>query len=165
MILKGRVWKFGDSISTDHIIPGRFYHLRSKLEELKKHLFEDICPGFYKKVKKGDLIFAGRNFGLGSSREHAPLIIKMAGIDGVVAPSFARIFFRNAINVGLCPIICETEGVEDGDLVEVILDEGLLRNITKGTEKKFKPLPPIMREILKAGGLVPYVKKNGGLRV
>ncbi|MBP8745657.1 MAG: 3-isopropylmalate dehydratase small subunit, partial [Syntrophorhabdus sp.] len=97
MILKGKVWKFGDNISTDHIIPGRFYHLRSNLEELKKHVFEDISPGFCKKVKKGDIIVGGKNFGLGSSREHAPLIIKMAGIDAIIATSFARIFYRNAI--------------------------------------------------------------------
>jgi len=105
MVFKGRVWKFGDNISTDHIIPGRFYHLRSNLDELKKHVFEDIYPGFYKKVRKGDIIVGGKNFGLGSSREHAPLVIKMAGINAVIAKSFARIFYRNAINVGLAAII------------------------------------------------------------
>lgn len=165
MILKGKAWKFGDSISTDHIIPGRFYHLRSNLEELKKHVFEDLHQGFYNKIQKGDIIFGGRNFGLGSSREHAPLIIKLAGIDAVVAPSFARIFFRNAINVGLCAIICESDEVNEGDLVEIRLDEGVMKNLTQGFEKTFQPLPSIMRDILKEGGLVEYIRKNGGFKV
>jgi 3-isopropylmalate/(R)-2-methylmalate dehydratase small subunit len=107
MVIKGNAWKFGDDISTDHIIPGRFYHLRSNLEELTKYVFDDIAPGFSQKITKGDVIVAGKNFGLGSSREHAPLTIKMAGIDAIVAESFARIFYRNAINVGLaaiCPV-------------------------------------------------------------
>lgn len=164
MILRGNVWKFGDNISTDDIIPGRFYHLRSNLEELKKHLFEDIRQGFSSKIKKGDLIFAGKNFGCGSSREHAPLIIKLAGIDAVIAPSFARIFFRNAINVGLWAIISDTDGIEEGDTVEVLLEDGLIRNLSKGLEKRFDPLPTIMYEIVKEGGLVSYVKKKGGFK-
>ncbi|MCX7857007.1 MAG: 3-isopropylmalate dehydratase small subunit [Deltaproteobacteria bacterium] len=164
-MLKGKAWKFGDNISTDHIIPGRFYHLRSNLEELKKHLFEDIHQGFYEKVTKGDIIFGGRNFGLGSSREHAPLIIKLAGIDAVVAPSFARIFFRNAINVGLCAVICDADEVEEGDEIELHIEQGVLKNLTKGFEKRFQPLPAIMRDILKEGGLVQYIRKNGGFKV
>ncbi|MCS7281465.1 MAG: 3-isopropylmalate dehydratase small subunit [Desulfobacterota bacterium] len=164
-MLRGRAWKFGDNISTDHIIPGRFYHLRSNLEELTKHLFEDIHQGFYKKVRKGDFIFAGKNFGLGSSREHAPLIIKMAGIDAVVAASFARIFFRNAINVGLLAIICEVDEIREGDLIEINTSEGIIKNLTQNFEKKFPPLPLVMRDILKEGGLVPYIKKYGGFKV
>ena len=165
MVLRGKAWKFGDNISTDHIIPGRFYHLRSDLDELTKHVFEDIAPGFNKRVNKGDIIVGGQNFGLGSSREHAPLIIKLAGIDAVVAKSFARIFYRNAINVGLAAIICDIEGIDEGDLLEVRVDEGLLSDDTKGIRKTFNPLSPIMRDILSEGGLVPYIKKYGELRV
>ena len=165
MTLKGKVWKFGDNISTDHIIPGRFYHLRSNLEELKKHVFEDISDGFYKKVSKGDIIVGGRNFGLGSSREHAPLIIKMAGIDAIVATSFARIFFRNAINVGLAAIICDTDGIDESNLLEIRVDEGVLLNRTNGIEKRFSPLSSIMRSILNEGGLSQYIARHGGFRI
>jgi 3-isopropylmalate/(R)-2-methylmalate dehydratase small subunit len=164
MILKGKVWKLGDNISTDHIIPGRFYHLRSNLEELKKHVFEDISEGFYKKVKKGDIIVGGKNFGLGSSREHAPLIIKMAGIDAILATSFARIFYRNAINVGLAAIICDTDGIDEGNLLEVRVDEGVLINKTKNDERGFSPLSSIMRSILKEGGLDHYIARHGGFK-
>jgi 3-isopropylmalate/(R)-2-methylmalate dehydratase small subunit len=164
MILRGKAWKFGDNISTDHIIPGRFYHLRSNLEELKKHVFEDISDDFYKKVKKGDIITGGRNFGLGSSREHAPLIIKMAGIDAIVATSFARIFYRNAINVGLAAIICDTAGIDEGNTIEIRVDEGLLLNKTKGGEKTFSPLSAIMRTILSEGGLDHYIARHGGFK-
>ena len=165
MRLKGTAWKFGDNISTDHIIPGRFYHLRSDLEELTKHVFEDIAPGFYKKVRKGDIIVGGQNFGLGSSREHAPLVIKLAGIDAVVAKSFARIFYRNAINVGLAAIMCDIDGIDEGDTLELRVEEGLLSDLTKGTQKSFNPLSPIMRDILGEGGLVPYIKKYREFRV
>jgi 3-isopropylmalate/(R)-2-methylmalate dehydratase small subunit len=165
VVFKGRAWNFGDDISTDHIIPGRFYHLRSNLEELAKHVFDDVAPGFYQKVSKGDIIVGGRNFGLGSSREHAPLIIKMAGIDAIVARSFARIFYRNAINVGLAAIICDVEGIKDGDLLEIVIDEGLLQDRTAGMEKRFTPLPPIMRAILQEGGLDHYIRQHGELRI
>jgi 3-isopropylmalate/(R)-2-methylmalate dehydratase small subunit len=165
MILTGKVWKFGDNISTDHITPGRFYHLRSNLEELTEHLFEDIAPGFHKKVHKGDIIVGGSNFGLGSSREHAAVIIKMAGIDAIVAGSFARIFYRNAINVGLAAIICNVDGIDEGDVLEVKVDEGILTDKTTGIEKRFAPLPPIMRNILNEGGLDRYITKHGGLKL
>ena len=165
MILKGKAWKFGDNISTDHIIPGRFYHLRSNLDELKKHAFEDIATGFYKKVKKGDIIVGGKNFGLGSSREHAPLILKMAGIDAIVATSFARIFYRNAINVGLAAIICNTDGIDEGNLLEIRVDEGILLNKTKGDERNFSPLSSIMRNILNEGGLDHYIARHGGFKI
>jgi 3-isopropylmalate/(R)-2-methylmalate dehydratase small subunit len=165
MILTGNAWKFGDNISTDHITPGRFYHLRSNLEELKKHLFDDVAPGFHEKVKKGDIIVGGKNFGLGSSREHAPVIIKMAGIDAVVAHSFARIFFRNAINVGLAAIICNTDDIVEGDVLEIRVDEGSLLNKSRGGEKRFPPLPPIMRNILNEGGLDRYIMKHGGFQI
>jgi 3-isopropylmalate/(R)-2-methylmalate dehydratase small subunit len=165
MIIKGKAWRFGDDISTDHIIPGRFYHLRSNLEELTKHVFDDITSGFSRKITRGDVIVAGRNFGLGSSREHAPLIIKMAGIDAIVAESFARIFYRNAINVGLAAIICPVSHIEEGSQLEIRLDEGILVDKTTGEEKHFSPLPAIMRDILKEGGLDHYIKKYGVLKI
>ena len=165
MIIRGNAWLFGDDISTDHIIPGRFYHLRSNLDELKKYVFDDIAPGFSEKVKKGDIIVGGRNFGLGSSREHAPLIIKMAGIDAIVARSFARIFYRNAINVGLAAIICPIEGLNAGDELAIDLDAGSLENITTGAVKKFAPLPSIMQDILNEGGLDVYIRKYKGFNI
>jgi 3-isopropylmalate/(R)-2-methylmalate dehydratase small subunit len=165
VILKGRAWKLGDNISTDHIIPGRFYHLRSDLKELTKHVFEDVAPGFAASAGKGDILVAGRNFGLGSSREHAPLVIKMAGIDAVVAPSFARIFYRNAINVGLAAVMCDPSGIEEGDLLELRVKEGILTDLTRGTTKTFHGLPPVMLHILSEGGLVPYIRKYGGLQL
>jgi 3-isopropylmalate/(R)-2-methylmalate dehydratase small subunit len=165
MVIRGRAWKFGDNISTDHIIPGRFYHLRSNLDELAKHVFDDVAPGFHKKVRKGDIIIGGHNFGLGSSREHAALVIKLAGIDAVVASSFARIFYRNAINVGLAAIICDVSGIDEGDTVELRVDDGILSDISNGMKRNFNALSPIMRRILDEGGLVPYIKKYGELRV
>jgi 3-isopropylmalate/(R)-2-methylmalate dehydratase small subunit len=165
MVIRGRAWIFGDDISTDHIIPGRFYHLRSNLDELKKHVFDDIAPGFSERVGKGDIIVGGRNFGLGSSREHAPLIIKMAGIDAIVARSFARIFYRNAINVGLAAIICPVDGIGEGDELEISLDEGRMVDTTTGERKKFSPLPPIMQSILNEGGLDYYIKKYRGFSI
>lgn len=165
MVIKGNAWVFGDDISTDHIIPGRFYHLRSNLNLLTKHVFDDISPGFSEKVTKGDIIVGGRNFGLGSSREHAPLIIKMAGIDAIVARSFARIFYRNAINVGLAAIICPIEGLSEGDKLEIDLNQGLLKDVTTGTVKRFAPLPSIMQDILNEGGLDIYIKKYKGFTI
>ena len=164
MVLKGRAWAFGDNISTDQIIPGRFFHLRSDLNELAKHVFADIAPGFHQKAQKGDIIIGGQNFGLGSSREHAPIVIKLAGISAVVAKSFARIFYRNAINVGLAAIICDVDGIDQGEELELQVNGGLLVDRTKGLEKRFSPLPSIMQEILNQGGLVDYIKKQGGFR-
>ena len=119
MLLKGRAWKFGDNISTDHITPGRYYHLRSNLPELAKHVMEDADPEFPKKMKPGDFIVAGNNFGMGSSREHAPLALKIAGISAVIAKSYARIFYRNAINIGLPVLIADTDEIESMDELEV----------------------------------------------
>jgi 3-isopropylmalate/(R)-2-methylmalate dehydratase small subunit len=164
MVLKGRAWTFGDNVSTDQIIPGRFFHLRSDLNELAKHVFEDVAPGFHEKARKGDIIVGGQNFGLGSSREHAPIVIKLAGVGAVVAKSFARIFYRNAINVGLAAIICDVGDVDQGDELELQVNDGLLLDRTKGLEKRFSPLPDIMQEILNQGGLVNYIKKQGGFR-
>ena len=160
-MLKGRVFKFGDGISTDHIIPGRFAHLRSNLPELAKHVLEDADPAFAAKVKPGDFIVAGSNFGLGSSREHAPLVIKMAGVSAVLAKSAARIFFRNAINLGLPVLICDTDKINDGDELEVDLAAGTVRDITNGSHLTFGRIPEVMLNILNEGGLIPYIQKYG----
>jgi len=165
MILRGKAWKFGDDISTDHIAPGRYYHLRSNLPELAKHVMEDANPEFARKVKRGDFIVAGKNFGCGSSREHAPIVIKLAGVSAVLAKSFARIFYRNAINVGLPLLIVDTDGIDEGDELEVNLSTGEVKNLTKGTSLKAKPLPDVMIRILQEGGLVNYVKKYGDVVV
>ena len=158
-MLTGKVFKFGDDISTDHIVPGRLLHLRSNLPELAEHVLEDTDPSFTRNVKKGDFIVAGKNFGLGSSREHAPLVIKIAGVSAVLASSVARIFYRNAINVGLPVLICETESINNGDELEIDLGSGKINNKTTGTELYFSSLPDIMLSILNEGGLVPYIKK------
>jgi len=159
----GRAWKFGDGISTDHIAPGRYFHLRSNLLELSKHVLEDARADFAPNVKKGDFIVAGRNFGLGSSREHAPTIIKMAGAEAVIAKSFARIFYRNCVNIGLPVIIVDTDQIDEGNVLEVDLSAGKVRNITKKIELNFPPLPDIMTKILQEGGLIPYIQKHRGL--
>ena len=165
MKLKGRAFKFGDDISTDHIAPGRYYHLRSNLPELAKHVLEDSREDFVAKLSAGDFVVAGRNFGLGSSREHAPLIIKMAGVGAVLAKSFARIFFRNAINVGLPVIIVDTDAIREEDELEVDLAKGVVRDLTRGFELTFPALPGVMQKILEDGGLVSHIKKHGGISV
>jgi 3-isopropylmalate/(R)-2-methylmalate dehydratase small subunit len=163
--LRGKAWKFGDAISTDHIAPGRYFHLRSNLPELAKHVLEDARPEFAGQVKLGDFVVAGSNFGQGSSREHAPTIIKQAGVGAVLAKSFARIFFRNGINIGLPLIQCDTDQIAEGDELEVDLAAGEVRNLTQGTTLRFIPLPPVMRKILDEGGLVAHIQKHGGLEI
>ena len=164
-MLKGRAFKFGDDISTDHIVPGRLAHLRSNLPELVAHVLEDVAPTFAARVKEGDFIVAGSNFGLGSSREHAPLVIKMAGVGAILAKSVARLFFRNAINQGLAVLICDTDKIADGDKLEVDLGAGLIRDITNGSRLTFAVLPEVVLNILSEGGLIPYIKKNGGFKL
>lgn len=164
-MLKGRAFKFGDSISTDHIIPGRYAHLRSNLPELAKHVLEDADPTFVSRVKEGDFIVAGSNFGLGSSREHAPLVIKMAGVSAILAKSVARIFFRNAINLGLPVLICDTGSINDGDELEVDLSAGAVRDITNGKQLTFGKIPEVMLRILDEGGLIPYIQKHGDFKL
>jgi len=161
--LHGRTWKFGDGISTDHITPGRYFHLRSNLPELAKHCLEDVRPEFPREVSEGDILVAGRNFGQGSSREHAPITIKLTGIRAIVAESFARIFYRNCANVGLLPVILPTGDIEDGDELTIDPLDGRLENKTRNSTLEFEPLPEIMKRILDAGGLVPYVKAHNGL--
>jgi len=164
-MLKGKAFKFGDNISTDHIIPGRFAYLRSNLPELAKHVMEDADPDFAGKVSKGDFIVGGGNFGLGSSREHAPLVIKMAGVSAILAKSVARIFFRNAINLGLPVLICDTDGINDGDELEVDLAGGTVYDKTSGEKLTFSRLPEVMLDILDEGGLVPYIQKYGDFKL
>ncbi len=159
MAIKGRAWKFGDDINTDEIIPAR-YLVTTNPKELAKHVMEDADPDFPNKVKPGDIIVAGKNFGCGSSREHAPLALKGAEIGAIIAESFARIFYRNAINLGL-PIIESPEAareIEEGDEVEVDLEKGIIRDITKGKEYTFKPLPESLQKVFEAGGLMEYAQ-------
>jgi len=164
-MLRGKAFKFGDNISTDHITPGRFFHLRSNLPELAKHVLEDADPTFASRVKKGDFVVGGKNFGLGSSREHAPTVIKMSGVSAVLAKSVARIFFRNAINVGLPVLICDTDLISEGDELEVDLAAGNVKNITSGAQLTFGRIPGAMLKILDEGGLVPYIKKYGDFKL
>jgi len=161
MVLKGKAWKFGDNISTDLIIPGRYFHLRSNLPELAKHTLEDADPQFREKFNPGDFVVAGYNFGLGSSREHAALVLRETKVAAVLAKSFARIFFRNAINVGLPLVECDTDAINEGDELEVDLAKGIVRNLTRGVELKSNPLPPVMLKILSDGGLLPHLVKHG----
>lgn len=161
----GQAFKFGDNISTDHIVPGRLAHLRSNLPELAKHVMEDADPKFASKVKPGDFIVGGNNFGLGSSREHAPLVIKMAGVQAVLAKSVARIFFRNAINLGLPILVCDTDKIDDGDRLEVDLKTSTVKDLTKGITLTFGKLPDVMVKILAEGGLLNYINKHGDLEL
>jgi len=164
-VLRGKVFKFGDSISTDHIIPGRFAHIRSNLPELAKHVLEDADPTFVSRIKEGDFIVAGSNFGLGSSREHAPMVIKMAGVKAILAKSVARIFFRNAINLGLPVLICDTDRINDGDELEIDLGAGTIRDITSGDRFTSGKIPEVMLRILDEGGLIPYIQKYGDFKL
>jgi 3-isopropylmalate/(R)-2-methylmalate dehydratase small subunit len=164
-ILTGKAFIFGDDISTDHIAPGRYFHLRSNLPELAKHVLEDARTDFAGKLSPGDFVVAGKNFGLGSSREHAPRIIRMAGVGAVLAQTFARIFFRNAINVGLPAIIVDTTRIQEGDRLEVDLARGVVRNVTQGIELTFPALPDVMQKILEDGGLVDHIKRHGRIAV
>lgn len=161
MQAKGRVFKYGDNVDTDVIIPARYLN-SSDPEELASHCMEDIDREFVNKVSRGDIIVAGKNFGCGSSREHAPIAIKAAGVSCVIAETFARIFYRNAINIGLPIIECPEagRGIEDGDLVEVDFDSGIIYNRTRGTEFQGQAFPEFMQKIIQAGGLINYINEK-----
>jgi len=161
MILKGRVWKFGDNLDTDAIIPARYLNT-SDPKELARHIMEDADKEFPNKVKSGDVIIAGANFGCGSSREHAPIAIKAAGIQAVVAKSFARIFYRNAFNIGLPIFESEdaSEKIREGDEIQIDADKGIIKNITKKEKYTAKPIPQFMQELISAGGLIEWTKKK-----
>jgi 3-isopropylmalate/(R)-2-methylmalate dehydratase small subunit len=160
-MLKGKVHKYGANVDTDVIIPARYLNV-SEPAELAKHCMEDIDRNFVKKVKPGDIIMAATNFGCGSSREHAPLAIKAAGVSCVIAKTFARIFFRNAINIGLPLLECEeaVDNTETGDILEVDLASGRIKNLTRRMEFAAKPYPDFMTELISAGGLIKYTKKR-----
>ena len=161
MNAKGTVFKFGDNVDTDVIIPARYLN-SSDPAELATHCMEDIDKEFVKKVKKGDIIVADKNFGCGSSREHAPIAIKAAGVSCVIAETFARIFYRNAINIGLPIIECPeaAKGIEDGDEVNVDFDSGIIQNLTKGTSYKGQAFPEFMQKIISAEGLINYINSK-----
>ncbi len=160
-MLKGKVHKYGANVDTDVIIPARYLNV-SEPAELAKHCLEDIDQEFVSRVKPGDIIMATTNFGCGSSREHAPLAIKASGISCIIAKSFARIFFRNAINIGLPLLECEeaVARTEAGDILEVELASGRIKNLTKGMEFIAKPYPDFMAELISAGGLIEHTKKR-----
>ena len=161
MRVKGRVWRFGNDVDTDAIIPARYLNT-SDPAELAKHVMEDADKDFPAKVQKGDILVAGKNFGCGSSREHAPIAIKAAGIQAVIAKSFARIFYRNSFNIGL-PIfesVEASEKINEGDIVEIDADSGEIKNITRKEQYEAKPIPPFMQELIGAGGLIEWTKKK-----
>jgi 3-isopropylmalate/(R)-2-methylmalate dehydratase small subunit len=164
MAYQGKIWKYGDNIDTDKIIPARYLNT-SDPKELAKHCLEDEDTTFAGKVRKGDILVAGLNFGSGSSREHAPIAIKEVGVSVVVAKTFARIFFRNAVNIGL-PIVEDVQIVDDaqtGDVLTVDLDKGVVKNETKGKSYTIHPLPDMMKKILAHNGLMNYAKEELGL--
>ena len=156
-----RAWKFGDDINTDAITPGRYTVTLDK-SRLGEIAFIEYRPEFAKEVKQGDIVVAGRNFGCGSSREHSPVALKAAGVRAVVAKSFARIFFRNSINIGLPILICaDTDMIDDGDELELDIRTGLIRDVTKGKEIQGEPLPDFIMKIVLQGGLVPFLRDEG----
>jgi len=162
-VLKGRVHRYGDNVNTDEIIPARYLNT-SDVAELAAHCLEDIDLEFVKRVQPGDVIVGGENFGCGSSREHAPLAIKGAGVSAVIAASFARIFFRNAINIGL-PVLVAPDAAaaaKSGDELEVDLTAGTIKNVTQGKEYRAAPFPEFLQQLIAAGGLIPHVQKQLG---
>ena len=161
MNLKGNVWKYGDDVNTDYIIPGRYMELTDP-EEMAEKAFEEHDPSFRQGVQPGDIVVGRSNFGCGSSREHAPIALLGNGVSVVLAESFARIFYRNAINIGLPALECPGihDAVEKGDALEVDVTGGVVRNLSNGKELRFKPLPEFMVEVLNAGGLAPYLNKT-----
>ena len=158
--MQGKVWKFGDNVDTDLIIAARYLNT-SEPSELAKHVMEDADPEFVAKMTPGDIIVAGENFGCGSSREHAPIALKAAGIAAIIAPSFARIFYRNAFNMGL-PIfeLKEADKIDEGDEVRIDMDQGEIVNLTKNETYKFVPIPEFMQRLVDAGGLIHFAKQE-----
>ncbi len=165
MILRGRAFKFGDNIDTDVIIPAQ-YLVTTDSSELGRHCMEPIRPNFAEEAREGGIVVAGKNFGCGSSREHAPLALLGAGVKAVIAQSFARIFFRNAINRGLPVFISEeaSREIEEGDEIEIDAEKGVVRNLTKGRQYSVQPFPPFIRQIIEAGGLVEWLRSRRGGR-
>lgn len=161
MKAEGRVFKYGDNVDTDVIIPARYLN-SSDPKELAQHCMEDIDKDFVKNVQRGDIIVANKNFGCGSSREHAPIAIKAAGVSCVIAETYARIFYRNSINIGLPIMECPeaAKGIDSGDQVQVDFDSGTITDLTKGQSWKGQAFPPFMQKIISAGGLIPYINEK-----
>lgn len=162
---KAHILRPFDNVNTDYIISGRYKFKISNMKELAKYIFEDIDPDFHKKIKKGDYIVAGENFGCGSSREQAPWVIKEVGISAVLAKSFARIFFRNAFNIGLCVVQCDTSTIGDGDIIQLDLEKEIVFNYTKNKKIKTMPINNLMRQFLSNGGVIEHFKKYGDFRI
>jgi len=156
--------KMQNDINTDYIISGRYKFKIQDEKELAKYIFADLEVDFYKKIKKNDFLVAGENFGCGSSREQAPVALKASGLKAVIAKSFARIFYRNAFNVGLCLLECETNYIDDMDEIELDLEKNVVKNISKGVNIEIKPVPEIMRKFLDKGGVIEYFKEFGGFQ-
>ncbi|MBU1727608.1 MAG: 3-isopropylmalate dehydratase small subunit [Candidatus Omnitrophica bacterium] len=164
MKIEGKSIKLGDNINTDFIISGRYKFAITDIKELSKHIMEDIDPEFPSKINPGNsIIVAGNNFGMGSSREQAPLVIRGAGINAVLSKKFARIFYRNSFNIGLALIETDTDKIDEGDMLHIDMDKGVVKNITKNTELKVNAFPKFMQELLREGGIVSYYKKHGKL--
>ena len=161
MVIKGKAHRFSDDVNTDYIISGRYKFKTLDMNELACHVMEDLDPGFYARLEKGDFLVAGKNFGCGSSREQAPLALKAAGVAAVLAESFARIYFRNSINNGLPALVCDTSQIADGDQLEIDLESGIIRDVSTGAEIESSPLSGVMLDILTEGGLVEYIRKHG----
>lgn len=166
MSLSARAFKYGDDINTDYIISGKYKFKSNDMEEMAHHAMEELDPDYYSKVKpEGGFLVAGTNFGMGSSREQAPLVLIHSNTKAVLAKSFARIFYRNAINTGLPVVVCDTDLIEQGDVLEVDLQGGVVRNVTQGTDIAFAPLPPVMAQLLADGGLAAHFRKHGGFNL
>jgi 3-isopropylmalate/(R)-2-methylmalate dehydratase small subunit len=163
MTLKAKAFKFGDDVNTDYIISGKYKFKSTDMEAMAVHAMEELDPEYFAKVKpEGGFLVAGRNFGMGSSREQAPLVLIHSNTKAVLAKSFARIFYRNAINTGLPVVECDTDLIDAGDVLDLDLTAGVLRDVTKGIDIPFPPLPPVMAQLLADGGLVEHFKKHGG---
>jgi 3-isopropylmalate/(R)-2-methylmalate dehydratase small subunit len=163
MTIEATAFKFGDDINTDYIISGKYKFKSNDMEDMAHHAMEELDPHYYDRVKpQGGILVAGRNFGMGSSREQAPLVLIHSNTRAVIAKSFARIFYRNAINTGLPVVECDTDGIDEGDDLFIDLEAGIVKNRTKGTDIPFAPLPPVMAKLLADGGLAAHFVKHGG---
>jgi 3-isopropylmalate/(R)-2-methylmalate dehydratase small subunit len=163
MPMQGKVHKLGDDINTDYIISGRYKFSITDPQELAKKVFEDLDPSFASKIKRGDFIVAGENFGCGSSREQAPQALKATGINAVIAKYYARIFYRNAVNLGLLVLEADTDKISDNDEIEVDMESSKIKILNKNKEIDFIQVPPFMQKIIKEGGVIDYIKKNGDI--
>ena len=161
MILRGRAHRFGDDVNTDYVIASRYKAKTASIAEMARHIMEDLDPSFASRIKPGDFIVAGRNFGCGSSREAAPRVIREVGIAAVIAESFARIFYRNSINIGLPILACATGFIDQDDEIEVDLAVGGVRDLTKGQAVRANPLPKVMLNVVADGGLAAHLRKHG----